>query len=79
MEVPDTHIRINMVSTVTNGGAVRFMTYSGAMTAALFIVFLGRLLRDAPARAPVRAVCKLLRLGASRFSPLVADPSRPMP
>lgn len=47
MEVPDTHIRINMVSTVTNGGAVRFMTYSGAMTAALFIVFLGRLLRDA--------------------------------
>jgi transposase len=46
MEVPDPHIRINQVSTITNDGAVRFMTYKGTMNAALFIVFLGRLLRS---------------------------------
>jgi transposase len=45
IEVPDSHIRINMMSTVNNEGALRFMTYTGAMNAALFIVFLGRLLR----------------------------------
>ena len=34
-------------STVTNEGAVRFMTYKGAMNTALFlVVFLGRLLRS---------------------------------
>lgn len=43
--VPDSHIRVNLISTVTNQGAVRFMTYRGTMTAALFIVFLGRLLQ----------------------------------
>jgi transposase len=42
-EVPDRHIRVNMISTVTNEGAVRFMTYRGTMTAALFLVFLSRL------------------------------------
>jgi len=47
VEVPDSHIRVNLISTVTNTGAVRFMTYYGAMTAALFLVFLGRLLRGA--------------------------------
>jgi transposase len=45
MEVPRPHIRMNQISTVTNEGAVRFMTYSGAMTTTLFLVFLGRLLR----------------------------------
>lgn len=44
-EVPDSHIRVNLISTVTNEGAVRFMAYRSTMTAALFIVFLGRLLR----------------------------------
>jgi transposase len=47
MEVPDPHLRINVISTVTNAGALRFMTYQGAMNAALFIVFLTRLLRSA--------------------------------
>ena len=47
-EVPDRHVRVNLISTVTNQGAVRFMTYYGAMTAALFLVFLGQLLRGAP-------------------------------
>jgi transposase len=47
MAVPDPHLRINVISTVTNQGALRFMTYKGAMNAALFIVFLTRLLRGA--------------------------------
>src|SRR5947209_2006751 len=45
MGVPGRHARANQISTITNGGAVRFMTYLGTMTAALFLAFLGRLLR----------------------------------
>ena len=45
MEVPGPHIRMNQISTITNEGSVRFMTYKGAMNDALFLVFLGRLLR----------------------------------
>src|SRR3954469_8024597 len=45
-EVPDPHIRMNQISTITNEGTVRFMTYAGTMNAALFLVFLGRLLRS---------------------------------
>jgi len=48
VEVPDRHIRVNMISTVTNAGQVRFMTYRETMTAALFIVFLSRLLQTTP-------------------------------
>ena len=46
MEVPDPHIRMNQISAVSNTGAVRFMTYARTMNAALFIVFLGKLLRS---------------------------------
>jgi transposase len=45
-DVPDRHIRANQISTITNHGAVRFMTYTQSMTAALFLVFLERLLRS---------------------------------
>lgn len=45
MEVPDSHIRINMISAISNQGTLRFMTYKGTMNAALFIVFLTRLLQ----------------------------------
>lgn len=45
MEVPGPHIRMNQISTITNEGSVRFMTYKGALNDALFVVFLGRLLR----------------------------------
>ena len=45
MEVPDPHIGINMVSSISNEGALRFMTDPGTMTGERFIVFLGRLLR----------------------------------
>jgi transposase len=46
MVVPRPHIRMNQISTITNEGSVRFMTYNGAMNDALFLVFLGRLLRS---------------------------------
>jgi transposase len=46
MEVPESHIRMNTISTVSNSGEVHFMTYSSTMTAALFIVFLQKLLRE---------------------------------
>jgi transposase len=46
MEVPDPHIRVNVVSTVSNEGDVHFMTYSRTMNAALFIVFLEQLRRE---------------------------------
>jgi transposase len=46
MEVPQPPIRMNQVAAISNTGRVRFMTYAKAMNAALFIVFLGRLLRS---------------------------------
>jgi transposase len=45
LEVPPPHLRINMISAISNGGLVRFMTYKGTMNAALFLVFLSRLIR----------------------------------
>lgn len=45
LEVPDSHIRINLISAISNTGLLRFMTYKGAMDAALFLVFLRRLLQ----------------------------------
>ena len=50
MGVPDPHVRANQISTITNTGAVRFMTYTRTMNAALFLVFLGRLLRSTPGK-----------------------------
>ncbi|WP_315854416.1 transposase [Frigoriglobus tundricola] len=48
MEVPDPHIRMNMVSGISNTGDVRFLTYSGTMTAERFITFLKQLLTTVP-------------------------------
>lgn len=42
--------RINMISTVTNQGKVRFMFYKTTLNAAVFLLFLGRLLKDARGR-----------------------------
>lgn len=39
-------LSLNMISTVTNQGKVRFMTYSGSMATELFIDFLKRLIKD---------------------------------
>jgi transposase len=46
MAVPGPHIRMNQISTITNEGVVRFMTYPRTLNAALFLIFLGRLLRS---------------------------------
>jgi transposase len=46
IEVPDPHIRMNQIATITNEGAIHFMTYKETMTAALFITFLEGLLRE---------------------------------
>lgn len=50
MEVPGPHRRASQISTITNAGQVRFMTYTRTMTGALFVVFLGRLLRSTTAK-----------------------------
>jgi transposase len=47
LEVPKPHIRINMISAISDGGSLRFMTYTGNMKGSLFLGFLGRLLRGA--------------------------------
>jgi transposase len=39
--------RVNMISTVTNEGKLRFMLYDGTMTGALFVLFLARLVAGA--------------------------------
>lgn len=47
MEVPRSHIRVNQIAAISNEGAVRFMTYQGALTAAVFLTFLTRLVAGA--------------------------------
>ena len=46
MDVPDPHVRANQMSAINNEGKVHFMTYLATMNAALFLVFLERLLRS---------------------------------
>jgi transposase len=45
--VPGNRFSVNMIATVTNRGKVRWMIYTGKMNAALFIVFLTRLIAGA--------------------------------
>jgi len=47
MEVPGPHIRVNQISAISNEGTVRFMTYQGSFTAAVFLVFLSKLIEGA--------------------------------
>jgi transposase len=47
LEVPKPHLRINLISAISNEGSLRFMTYRGSMDGALFLVFLRQLLRGA--------------------------------
>src|SRR4051795_7689514 len=44
LTVPGNRFSVNMISTITNQGKVRWMIYTGKMNAALFIVFLTRLI-----------------------------------
>ena len=54
IDVPDPHIRMNRISTISNEGSVHFMTYKQTMTAALFITFLERLLGETTQDLPDR-------------------------
>jgi transposase len=47
MEVPGPHIRVNQISAISNEGTVRFMTYQGSLDAAVFLVFLKKLIEGA--------------------------------
>src|SRR5262249_2057094 len=46
IEGPDPHIRMNLIATISDEGVVHFLTYEETMTAALFLTFLKRLLRE---------------------------------
>ncbi len=43
--VPGQRFTVNMISSITNQGQVRWMLYTGKMTAVLFVEFLARLIR----------------------------------
>jgi transposase len=45
--VPGSRFSVNMIATITNQGKVRWMIYTGKMNAALFLVFLTRLIAGA--------------------------------
>jgi len=50
LPVGGTRFGVNQISTITNTGKVHFMTYKGTMNSALFIVFLGQLIKDAKSK-----------------------------
>jgi transposase len=47
---PATRLTSSMISTVTNQGKVRFMIYNGALNTLIFLIFLRRLVKDAPCK-----------------------------
>jgi transposase len=47
MDVPRPHLRVNQISAISNSGTVRFLTYQGALNAAVFLLFLTRLIAGA--------------------------------
>jgi transposase len=47
MEMPKPHIRVNQITAISNEGTVRFMTYKGALNAAVFVLFLTKLIQGA--------------------------------
>jgi transposase len=47
LKVPGTRFSVNMISTITHQGKVRWMIYPGKMNAAVFILFMTRLLAGA--------------------------------
>jgi transposase len=47
LTLPGSRFSVNMISTITNQGKARWMIYEGKMNAALFIVFLTRLIATA--------------------------------
>ena len=59
MEVPDSHIRVNLESTVSNTGEVHFMTYDRTMNGAQFIKFLEQLLGETGKRKILLVIDRL--------------------
>jgi transposase len=47
MEMPKPHIRVNQITAISNEGTVRFMTYQSSLTAAVFLLFLTKLVAAA--------------------------------
>lgn len=47
LDVPRPHIRVNQISAISNEGTVRFMTYKGSLNAAVFLLFLSKLITGA--------------------------------
>jgi DDE superfamily endonuclease len=47
LTVPGNRFSVNLIATITNPGKVRWMIDTGKMNAALFVVFLTRLLAGA--------------------------------
>jgi transposase len=47
MEMPKPHIRVNQITAISNEGTVRFMTYKGSLNAAVFLLFLTKLIQGA--------------------------------
>jgi transposase len=47
METPPPHIRVNQITAISNEGVVRFMTYKGSLNAAVFLLFLDKLIAGA--------------------------------
>jgi transposase len=47
LETPPPHIRVNQITAISNEGEVRFMTYKGSLNAAVFLLFLGKLIEGA--------------------------------
>jgi len=47
MEVPGPHIRVNQITAISNEGTVRFMSYKGMLNAAIFLMFLNKLIDGA--------------------------------
>ena len=64
MKVPDSHIRVNLISAISNDGDLFFMTYTGSMNATRFISFLQRL--------PLDTQCKIFLI-VDRLSAHDAD------
>ena len=68
METPPPHIRVNQISAISNEGTVRFMTYKGSFKAAVFLLFLGKLIEGAI--APTKAGAQTQAgVGLAEFTP----------
>jgi len=47
VKISGARFSVNLISSITNQGKVRWMTYAGSMTATVFLLFLSRLIRPA--------------------------------